>query len=73
MGGGLGLLLLIILYLPHWFSYFLTRIVGAVSCYRALQGIVPVNARLVFSLLQLIPGADVISAVLVLRRVKKSQ
>ena len=73
MGGGLGLLLLIILYLPHWFSYFLTRIVSTVSCYRALQGIVPVNARLVFSLLQLIPGADVISAVLVLRRVKKSQ
>ena len=71
--GGLILVVLILLYLPHWFSYLLTRIVGTISCYRAPQGIVSVNAQLAHCLLQLVPGGDVISALWVLRRVKNSQ
>ena len=72
MEGGLCLALLILLYLPHWFSYLLTRIFGTISCYRTLAGITHTNTQLLHCLLQLLPGADLLSAIWVLRRIKNS-
>lgn len=73
MGGGLGLALLILLYLPHWSNYLVVRIVGAVSTARTLKGISGENARMAHTFLQLIPAADLLSAIWVLRKVNAFQ
>ena len=71
MGGGLGLVLLILIYLPHWFSYLLTRITGAINCERTLRGLCNANVKFIHSALQLFPGADLISAIWVYHRTKQ--
>lgn len=63
MEGGLGLVLLILLYLPHWLSYLVTRLAGAVSCERSLRGNCSGGVRGVNALLQLVPGIDLVSAI----------
>lgn len=68
--GGLGLVLLILIYLPHWISYLVTRLAGAVSCERSLRGICSDGVKALHAILQLFPGADLISALWVLRRIK---
>lgn len=73
MEGGLGLALLILLYLPHWTNYLVVRIVGAVSTGRILTGICEKRTRANLTDLQLLPVADFISAILVLRKVKAFQ
>ena len=72
MGGGLGLVLLFLLYLPHWFSYTLSHIVGAINCDRALRNISGRTVRAANAFLQLAPGTDLLSAFWVLRRVSKT-
>lgn len=71
--GGLVLVLLILLYLPHWINYLVVRIVGAVSTGRILSGICEKRTRANLTDLQLLPVADLISAILVLRKVKAFQ
>lgn len=73
MEGGLVLVLLILIYFPHWISYVATRLAGAVNCERSLQGICRGCVRSANTLLQLIPGADVISAIWVLRRITRQE
>ena len=73
MEGGLGLALLILLYLPHWSNYLVVRIVGAVSTARTLKGISGENTRMAHTFLQLIPAADLLSAIWVLRKVNAFQ
>ena len=72
MEGGLGLVLLILLYLPHWISYLVTRIVGAVSTARVLKDVCDSGTGSVHTLVQLVPVADLLSAILVLRKVNRS-
>lgn len=72
MEGGLGLVLMILIYLPHWFSYLMSRITGTISCYRALNGVCSETPRLLHSLLQLLPGGDLLSTIWMIRRIKKS-
>ena len=62
MGGGLDLLLLILLYLPHWFSYLLTRVAGAINCLRILHGRHRGIICAIHTILQLFPVTDLISA-----------
>lgn len=69
MEGGLGLALLIIIYLPHWFTYLFTRIAGAISCARTLNGVCGGDAKIFHILLQLFPIFDLISAIWVLYKV----
>ena len=73
MEGGLVLFLLILLYLPHWANYLVVRIVGSVSTGRILSGICEKRCRLIHMDLQLLPVADLISAILVLRKVNAFQ
>lgn len=73
MEGGLLLFLLILVYLPHWANYLVVRIVGSVSTGRILSGICEKRCRLIHMDLQLIPVADLISAILVLRKVNAFQ
>ena len=73
MEGGLGIALLILLYLPHWSNYLVVRIVGAVSTARTLKGVSGENTRMAHTFLQLIPAADLLSAIWVLRKVKAFQ
>ena len=71
--GGLGLVLLILIYLPHWLSYMFTRIAGAVGCARVLQDKSSPSVRICHILLQMIPITDLISAIWVLHHVKKEE
>lgn len=71
--GGLVLVLLFILYLPHWINYLVVRIVGAVSTARTLKGVSGENTRMAHTFLQLIPAADLLSAIWVLRKVNAFQ
>jgi hypothetical protein len=71
MGGGLALLILILICLPHWISYLLTRITGAVNCTRILQGKSNRLDYFLHTIMHLFPVTDLISAILVLRQVKK--
>ena len=73
MEGGLGLALLILLYLPHWSNYLVVRIVGAISTARTLKGVSGENTRMAHTFLQLIPAVDLVSAIWVLRKVKAFQ
>ena len=73
MEGGLLLFLLILVYLPHWANYLVVRIVGSVSTGRILSGICEKRCRLIHMDLQLLPVADLISAILVLRKVNAFQ
>ena len=70
MEGGLMLLLLILLYLPHWISYLLTRIAGAVNCVRILRSD---SNYMLHALMHLLPVTDLISAIIVLYQVKKQE
>ena len=71
--GGLLLLIWIILYLPHWFSYFMVRIAGMVSCNRSLEGICSTFTRLLHDILHFLPAADLISSIWVLYKVSTWQ
>ena len=62
MGGGLGLFLLVLLYLPHWFSYLLTHVAGAINCLRILHGRRRGIVCALHAILQLFPVTDLISA-----------
>ena len=74
MGGGLGLALLIIIaYMPHWIIYLCVRIAGAISTARTLKGVSGENTRMAHTFLQLIPAADLLSAIWVLRKVNAFQ
>ena len=72
MEGGLGLVLLILVYLPHWISYLATRIAGAATCARILKGLCSPTAVLCHVILQLLPGTDSISSIWVYQKVKQS-
>lgn len=71
MEGGLGLVLLILVYLPHWVSYLATRLAGAISCARSLHGSSRAGIKALHIILQLFPGTDLISALWVQRSIKK--
>lgn len=71
MEGGLGLVLLALVYLPHWVSYLATRLAGAINCERSLRGICREGITALHIILQLFPGGDLISALWVQRRIKK--
>lgn len=73
MEGGLGLALLILLYLPHWSNYLVVRIVGAISTARTLKGVSGENTRMAHTFLQLFPVVDLVSAIWVLGKVKAFQ
>ena len=70
--GGLGLFLLILLFLPHWISYLCVRIAGAVSTARILKDLCADKVRVLHICLQVFPCADLISAIWVLRKVTRS-
>jgi hypothetical protein len=72
MEGGLGIFLLIILYLPHWINYFICRLTAAVHCCRALHGICTSGQSGIYAVLHIFPVLDIISAIIVLRKVKDS-
>lgn len=72
MEGGLGLVIWAFLFLPHWLSYLCTRIVGAVCCARTLKGVCSTWVKELHILLQLFPVADLLSAVWVCLRLKRS-
>ena len=69
--GGLVLVLLFLLYLPHWTVYLVVRIVGAISTARTLKGVSEDSTRMSHTFLQLIPVVDLVSAILVLRKVNR--
>lgn len=71
MGGGLGLVLLILIYLPHWFSYLLTHITGTINCVRTLHGICSGGVCAFHTLLQLLPVTDLVSACWIAHLVKR--
>ena len=71
--GGLVLVLLFILYFPHWINYLVVRIVGAVATARILKGVSEEGKRMAHAFCQLLPVADFISAILVLRKVNAFQ
>ena len=73
MEGGLGIFLLIVLYLPHWINYLVCRIVAAVQCCRGLKGICSSGKAGIYAILHIFPVLDIISAILVLRKVKTFQ
>lgn len=70
-GGGLGLVLILILYLPHWISYFFTHIAMSINCNSALRGICSKSVKAAHVILHLLPASDLISAIWVYRCVKK--
>ena len=69
--GSLGLALLILLFLPHWCSYLFVRVAGAISCARTLRGTGGTQGNAVLTGMQLFPVTDLISAILVLRKVNR--
>lgn len=69
MEGGLGLFLLIIVYMPHWISYLICRITAAINCQRILDGICSSAVRSAHTLLHIFPITDLISAIWVLCKV----
>ena len=73
MGGGLALFLLILLYLPHWFSYLLTHVAGAINCLRILHGRRNGFACAIHTILHLLPMTDLISACWVKHTVKRDK
>jgi hypothetical protein len=74
MEGGLGLALLIIIaYMPHWIIYLCVRVAGAISCARSLRGTDGTQGNAVLTGMQLFPITDLISSILVLRKVKAFQ
>lgn len=64
--GGLMLLVLIILYLPHWISYFMIRIAGIISCNRSLDSTCSKGTKILHNTLHFLPIADLVSSVFVL-------
>ena len=72
MEGGLGLVLLIVIFLPHWLSYLFTRIAGAVCCARILRKEHTPETVTLHILLQLFPVTDLVSSIWVYRKVKQN-
>lgn len=73
MGGGLGLFLLILLYLPHWATYLLTHIVGASCCRITLKGKYSQGTQICHIIMQLLPITDLTSAIWVLLQLNKQE
>lgn len=73
MEGGLGIFLLIILYLPSWISYLICRFTAAACCFDALKEKAGNSARTLHTTLHLFPLLDMISAIWVYRKVKHFQ
>ncbi len=73
MEGGLGLVLLIVVYLPHWLSYLATRIAGAASCARTLRDACTPATRIFNVILQLFPGTDLLSGIWVYLNIRQNQ
>ena len=73
MGGGLGLVLLIILYLPHWITYLCSRIVVSINSHRALKDICAQGIRALHAFLHMIPVLDLVSAIWVHWKVKMEE
>ena len=72
MEGGLGLALLIVIaYMPHWIIYLCVRVAGAISCARTLRGTGGTQENAVLTGMQLFPITDLISSILVLRKVNR--
>ena len=71
--GGLGLLLLIVLYMPHWISYLISRITAAVNCRRILRGISSSTVQALHTFLHLLPITDLANTIWVLCKVKACQ
>jgi hypothetical protein len=72
MEGGLGLALLIMIaYMPHWIIYLCVRVAGAISCARSLRGTDGTQGNAVLTGMQLFPITDLISSILVLRKVNR--
>ena len=71
MEGGLLIFLLIVVFLPHWLTYLMARIAGAVCCSKKWPGR-KVHGELL-GVLSLIPVADLIIAIILLRKVNPSQ
>ena len=63
--------LLILIYLPHWFSYLLTHITGTINCVRTLHGICSGGVCAFHTLLQLLPVTDLVSACWIAHLVKR--
>lgn len=73
MEGGLGIALLIVVYMPHWFVYLFTRILTAVNCERALKGVCTTPVKTFLTILHLFPMFDILSAAWVLHKVRKAK
>lgn len=73
MEGGLGIFLLIVVYLPHWITYLLARISCAIGCARIWKGRKDGVLGDSLTVLCLIPVLDLISVIVVLRKVKHCQ
>ena len=73
MGGGLGLVLLILIYLPFWASYFIARIACTVNCVRILRRKAGKNDYVLYAIMHLLPITDLISAIIVLFHTKKQE
>ncbi len=73
MEGGLGLALLIFLYLPHWITYLWVRIFGSLNTSKVLTDICNNTTKTVNMLLQLFPVSDLLSAIWVLGKAKAFQ
>lgn len=71
--GGLIIALLFMFSIPNWITYAFTRIAASINCYRAMHDIVHSTKELLHILLHLFPLADLISAILVLRKVNRFQ
>lgn len=71
--GSLILLLLIILYLPHWVSYFMVRVIGIISCNRMLNGICSRGTKTLHTICHFFPATDLMSSLWVLHKIKSWQ
>lgn len=69
MCAGLLLVVLIILYFPHWISYSLVRIGSMFTCFRSLNGICPMGIKILHTIMHFLPLADLISSIIVLCKI----
>lgn len=71
--GGLGIFLLILLCLPHWITYGLSRISAAVGCSRASKIGFNSAIQILLTILHLFPFTDLIAAVILCRKWKRAE
>lgn len=71
MEGGLGIVLLIVFFMPHWISYLICRLTAAIGCERALHGMIGNGWKTFLTLCHIIPVLDLICAIVVLHKVKR--